>query len=371
MRYIIFFASVLGIVIFINTAPPTIYLGDSGEIAAAAYNLGIPHPPGYPLDMLLGKISMLVPAGDMAFRMNILSSLLAIICFVFLYLSGVEFLNLVYKKDADKKALKFSALLVSLMFLFSSMFWFEGIHAKGAVYVLANMLMSMVLFLAFKNITARNNKYFYAAAYVSGFLLSAHNSTALFLVFIVLMLIYANRKPITLKKAAAGAALFLLSMTTPYLYLFIRAGSGVAVNFQYLKDAGDVIGHILRKTYDKHYSAAFDMGVYFTKIGYCASQFVEKYNVLAVFLLAGFYCLFTFSKKSFFFVAAFITLNTVLLVYVVNTSAGMSINSMSSIFLYTAKNFYMMNDMIPVLVSMAGVYFCFKFITGKYGINAV
>lgn len=371
MRYILFAASVFAFIIFINTAPPTIYLGDSGEIAAAAYTLGIPHPPGYPLDVLLGKISMLVPVGDMAFRMNIMSSLLAVLCFIFLYLAGVEFLRLVFKDDAGRKAMKFSALLVSLMFLFSSMFWFEGIHAKGSVYVLANLLMAITLFLALKNLATGKDKYFYAAAFVSGFLIPAHNSASLFLIFIAALLIYANRKKLDYKKVSAAVILFILSASTSYLYLFIRAGSGTPVNFGYLKDAGDVMNHIMRKAYDKQYTAAFDMGVYFTKVGYCAAQFVEKYNMLAIFLFGGFYSLYLFSKKTAVFTAAFIVLNTALLIYVINTSAGFSINSLSSISLYASKNFFMMNDLVPILVSMAGVFLFLKIITGKYGINAV
>ena len=371
MRYIIFLASAFAMAIFINTAPPTIFLGDSGEIAAAAYTLGIPHPPGYPLDMLLGKISMLLPLGDMAFRMNILSSLLAVICFIFLYLAGVEFLNLVFRADAGKKGLKFTALLVSLMFLFSSMFWFEGIHAKGAVYVLANMLMSMGAFLTLKNIATKKSAYFYASAYVLGFMLPAHNATALYAAFLGIILLYSNIKPLNMKKFAIGAAFFALSITTSYLYLFYRAGTGTPVNFGYLKTFSDVVTHISRKAYEKHYTAAFDMGAYFAKIGYCAGGFVEKYNVLAVFLLAGLYYLYTFSKKISAFVLGFMALNTALLIYVINTSAGFSINSLSSISLYASKNFYLMNDMAPVIVSMAGLYMLFKAITGKYGINAV
>jgi hypothetical protein len=37
-------------------AAPTIYVGDSGELVAAAATLGIPHPSGYPLYVLLGKL---------------------------------------------------------------------------------------------------------------------------------------------------------------------------------------------------------------------------------------------------------------------------------------------------------------------------
>ena len=49
--------------LYIITSPPTIYFGDSGELAAAAYNLGIGHPPGYPLFTLMEKLFSLIPAG--------------------------------------------------------------------------------------------------------------------------------------------------------------------------------------------------------------------------------------------------------------------------------------------------------------------
>ena len=37
------------------TACPTVYVGDSGDLITASYNLGVPHPSGYPLYMILGK----------------------------------------------------------------------------------------------------------------------------------------------------------------------------------------------------------------------------------------------------------------------------------------------------------------------------
>src|SRR5262249_19026364 len=53
----------------------TIYGGDSGELVAAVYTLGIPHPSGYPLYVLLGKLfTLLVPVGEVAFRMSLFSA---------------------------------------------------------------------------------------------------------------------------------------------------------------------------------------------------------------------------------------------------------------------------------------------------------
>ncbi len=53
----------------------TIYVGDSGELVAAAATLGIPHPSGYPLYVLLGKLwTLLLPLGSIAWRMSLFSA---------------------------------------------------------------------------------------------------------------------------------------------------------------------------------------------------------------------------------------------------------------------------------------------------------
>ncbi|MFM7322835.1 MAG: protein O-mannosyl-transferase family [Armatimonadota bacterium] len=57
---------------------PTVYLGDSGEIAAAVVAGGVPHPPGYPLFTLVasGFVRML-PWGEPAWRIGCLVALAA------------------------------------------------------------------------------------------------------------------------------------------------------------------------------------------------------------------------------------------------------------------------------------------------------
>ena len=45
---------------YLSTLCPTIFVGDSGELAWAAASLGIAHPPGFPLWTLLGRVAVLV-----------------------------------------------------------------------------------------------------------------------------------------------------------------------------------------------------------------------------------------------------------------------------------------------------------------------
>lgn len=47
---------------------------DGGELITAAVTLGIPHPPGYPTYVLLGKLISLIPLGTVAFRFNLFSA---------------------------------------------------------------------------------------------------------------------------------------------------------------------------------------------------------------------------------------------------------------------------------------------------------
>src|SRR3972149_2738152 len=61
--------------IYLITLAPTIYIEDAAEFAAAVPTLGITHPSGFPLYMLLGKLfTILVPFGNMAFRVNLFSA---------------------------------------------------------------------------------------------------------------------------------------------------------------------------------------------------------------------------------------------------------------------------------------------------------
>jgi tetratricopeptide (TPR) repeat protein len=54
---------ILALIVYILTLAPTVTAEDSGELVAAAATLGIPHPPGYPLFVVLGKLATLLPFG--------------------------------------------------------------------------------------------------------------------------------------------------------------------------------------------------------------------------------------------------------------------------------------------------------------------
>lgn len=62
--------------VYVRTAAPSVLAGDSAEFQMAAPLLGVPHPTTYPLYILLGKLAtLLVPWGDLAWRVTLVSAL--------------------------------------------------------------------------------------------------------------------------------------------------------------------------------------------------------------------------------------------------------------------------------------------------------
>jgi len=70
---------------------PSISSGDSGELAASAHILGIPHPPGYPFYMILGRLFSMIFPENPALGMNILSSIFAILSLLLVFQILLDF----------------------------------------------------------------------------------------------------------------------------------------------------------------------------------------------------------------------------------------------------------------------------------------
>ena len=68
----------LVLLVYVLTLAPTVTFWDAGEFIAAAKTLGIPHPPGTPLFVMIAHVwAMLVPIGEYALRTNLLSAILS------------------------------------------------------------------------------------------------------------------------------------------------------------------------------------------------------------------------------------------------------------------------------------------------------
>ena len=69
-----FAAGIAAFALYLRTLAPTVLGFDSGEFQFVVPTLGLAHPTGYPLYLLLGKLFTALPVGDVAYRVNLFSA---------------------------------------------------------------------------------------------------------------------------------------------------------------------------------------------------------------------------------------------------------------------------------------------------------
>lgn len=136
--------------VFISTVAPTVTFWDSGEFIACSHILGIPHPPGTPFFILLGRIaSILGPFGEVAWRVNMLSALSSVGAAVFACLLTVR-LVLPWMGDLDQSVRRVASgaagVCAAFTLAFGSTFWANGTEAE--VYGASILFMMVVTWLA-------------------------------------------------------------------------------------------------------------------------------------------------------------------------------------------------------------------------------
>jgi hypothetical protein len=75
--------------LYVRTLATTLLLGDTGEYQVLADTLGLAHGPGYPIYLLMAKlVTLVVPVGDIAYRVNLFSAIMGALALALIYLIG-------------------------------------------------------------------------------------------------------------------------------------------------------------------------------------------------------------------------------------------------------------------------------------------
>ena len=80
-------------IVYFKTLSVTVVFWDVGEFIASAVLLQVPHPPGSPLFILIGRLVSIVPfMTDIAARVHSISAISSALTIMFLYLISVKVL---------------------------------------------------------------------------------------------------------------------------------------------------------------------------------------------------------------------------------------------------------------------------------------
>jgi hypothetical protein len=198
---------VSSLLLYVSTMAPSVVPGDSAEFQFVPYILGIAHPPGYALYILLGKLFTFLPLGSVAYRMNLFTALWGALTVSLTYLIILQLSlekatierSLISEQQvmgrrytqifADKKksqrrsaligvqnnallAAQVPAILGATTFAVSTNLWQHAIFTNA--HTLTATLATLALFLLLAWDRSRDTRWLYAFALVCGLSVTHH-----------------------------------------------------------------------------------------------------------------------------------------------------------------------------------------------------
>ena len=148
---------VIACTVYLMTMERTTSFWDTGEFITGAYKLQVPHPPGAPLFILLGRFFIILFGNDpstAAMAVNSLSAIASGFTILFLFWTITFFAKkLVHKSDKSLDRSQIFTIMSagvtgSLAYTFSDSFWFSAV--EGEVYALSSFFTAIVFWAILK-----------------------------------------------------------------------------------------------------------------------------------------------------------------------------------------------------------------------------
>jgi hypothetical protein len=218
--------------LYLGTLAPSVLPADSGEFQLTSAVLGIAHPPGYALYTMLGRLFTLIPVGDIASRVNLMSAVfsaltLGVLCY-----------------SLERHTHSRTATLIAVILLgTSSTFWAQSTTAN--IRSLTTLLTTLCLTTLLDWAESRQGTTLVLFAICFGLGVGHHASIALFAVpFGAFIFLTSPRLPLQprrwLPALGAFAATFLV-----LLYLPLRSAMQPPFDLAPIRSWHDFWGHVL------------------------------------------------------------------------------------------------------------------------------
>jgi hypothetical protein len=143
--------------VYVLTSEATGSFWDCGEFISSAYKLQIPHPPGAPMFVLLGRLFIILFGDDphtAAKAVNIMSALASGFTIMFLFWTITHFAKKIVQKGTEALsnsqiiAIMGAGIVGALAYTFSDSFWYSAV--EGEVYALSSFFTALVFWAILK-----------------------------------------------------------------------------------------------------------------------------------------------------------------------------------------------------------------------------
>ncbi len=213
---------VISLTTYLLTVQQTLPFWDCAEFTAATVYQQVPHPPGAPLFLMVGKLfHQFIPFGDPAWRVNLVSVFSTAFSVVLLYLITVMAINNMRGKRpetfAEAVAVFGSAAVGALAFNFSDTLWFNGVESE--VYAASTVFVAVIVYLMMRwNEEADNpghERYLLLIAYLIGLSTGVHLLSVL-TIFSITMVVYFRKYEVTTRSFAIMTVIGLVTFALVY-----------------------------------------------------------------------------------------------------------------------------------------------------------
>ncbi|QRR00992.1 glycosyltransferase family 117 protein [Dyadobacter sandarakinus] len=170
---------------YVTTMERTASFWDCGEFIACAFKLQVPHPPGAPFFLLIGRLFSLLALGDVtkvAYWVNMLSVLSSAFTVLFLFWTITMLAGKLVDKPQNSWSKAQSMLVIgcgaagALAYAWSDSFWFSAGEAE--VYAMSSFFTAIVIWAVFRweriNDPAQANRWLILIAYLVGLSIGVH-----------------------------------------------------------------------------------------------------------------------------------------------------------------------------------------------------
>lgn len=171
-------------IVYLLSMAPTASFWDCGEFIACANELQVPHPPGAPFFLILGRFFAMFASGpeSVAYMVNLVSVFAGSFCVLFVFWTTTYLAKKLLAPTEDNPqgqsliAIMFAGAVGGLVCTFADSLWFNAVEAE--VYALSSFFTAIVVWLMFKW-EARadepdNMKWLVLIAFVMGMSIGAH-----------------------------------------------------------------------------------------------------------------------------------------------------------------------------------------------------
>ncbi len=233
-------------VVYALTVQRSLSFWDCGEFIACSYILGIPHPPGTPLFVLLGRLASLIPfVEDISYRINYLSVISSAFTAMFSYLLTVKlvgyFFNSGEKTGLNRYITYIGGLAGGFFVAFGRTNWGNSVEAE--VYGLALALSVMIIWLTLRYFeqrgTAAAAKTMIFVLYLAVLGISIHMTV--FLVVPICALFFILRKEAGPRDWAVLCGFIILELLLIILFSNGRGGPTIFYLISFLAGAGMLV----------------------------------------------------------------------------------------------------------------------------------